>query len=79
MIETLKHIAGSPSPEHGGFDARTVSAVKWALSEIERLQSIVDRLQKTADGVPVFEYDNVWYIEDGGLICEACVCTKWFW
>jgi len=32
-----------------------------AADEIERLQSLVDRLPKTADGVPVRPGDQIWF------------------
>ena len=39
QIGTLKYIASSPAEMYGGFPAQTVAAAKWALAEIERLQS----------------------------------------
>lgn len=38
-----------------------VSDLRWVVGEIEQLQAIVNKLEKTKDGVPVCESDMVWH------------------
>ena len=50
--------------EDGG--ARAAYLLRWAADEIECLRAIVDKLPKTADGVPVVPGTRVWTSRAGG-------------
>jgi hypothetical protein len=49
--------------------------VKWQTAQVERLRAIVDKLPKTADGVPVVPMMEVWFWNDADYIDSAHAYT----
>lgn len=60
-IDQLHDMAVNEYPED-------VAAVAVVRKEIERLQYIVDRLPKTADGAPIVPGMALWYRSPAGII-----------
>ena len=62
---------------NGGICLVTVAQYRKALDELERLRAIVDKLPKTADGVPVVPgLDNVW-VKNGPNVRPSESMTTW--
>lgn len=52
-------------PDQDGHRPWFWATLEEAAVEIERLKAIVDKLPKTADGVPVYPYMPVYLLRDG--------------
>ena len=73
-------IADSSYPEEHGLHIRhishsweqTATQLAFVMGDLARLQAIVDKLPKTADGVPVCVGDVIWYRAPGIINEELC-------
>jgi len=62
--ELIRLMRTRDDSRNGWTDEQLIAA---AAAELERLAGIVERVQKTTDGVPVFPDDMVWFWHDGVL------------